>query len=72
MKLLGLLKFAKNAGRVAMAAGGVGSAATWGTGDVLEIIANLTALVGAISEAAVRIITVWAKANGKIPADAVL
>jgi hypothetical protein len=72
MKLLSILKFAQNAGRTALAVGGVGSAVTWGAGDVIEIVANLTALVGAVSEAVVRIIVAKAKASGKLPIDAVL
>jgi hypothetical protein len=72
MNLVKLLGLAKNAGRVALAVGGAGSVATWGAGDLIELVANLTALVGAISEAVVRIIAAKAKASGKIPLDAVI
>lgn len=70
MNLLKVLHFVKNAGRTALAVGTVGTAATWGAGDMIELVANLTALVGAVSEAVVRIILAHAKATGKLPLDA--
>ncbi len=70
MKLLSILKFAKNAGRTALAVGGVGTVATWGADDLISLIANITALVGAVSEGVVMVIVANAKANGRIPLDA--
>jgi len=70
MKLLSILRFAKNAGRTALAVGSVGTVATWGADDLISLVANLTALVGAVSEGVVQIIIANAKANGRIPLDA--
>jgi hypothetical protein len=70
MKLLSILRFAKNAGRTALAVVSVGTVATWGADDVISLVANLTALVGAVSEGVVQIIIANAKANGRIPLDA--
>jgi hypothetical protein len=70
VKLLSILKFAKNAGRTALAVGGVGTVATWGAHDIISLVANVTALVGAVSEGVVMVIIANAKANGRIPLDA--
>jgi len=67
--MIKILRFAKNVGRVALATGGVGTAATLGTGEIIEIVAQLTLLVGAVTEGLVRVIHAWAVANGKIAAD---
>lgn len=72
MKLLSILKFAKNAGRTALAVGVAGTTAAWGAGDYIELISNLIALAGAVSEAVVRIIVARAKARGTLPVDAVI
>jgi hypothetical protein len=70
MNLISVLKFAKNAGRTALAVGGVGTVTTWGADDVISLVAQLTALVGAISEGVIQIIIAKAKASGRIPLDA--
>ena len=72
MKLPAILNAVKFLGRGAIGAGAVGTAFTFGTGDTVEIIAELTLLIGALTEGAIRIIRAWAIANGKIPADTIL
>jgi hypothetical protein len=66
MKLLRVLKFAKNAGRIAMGGGAVTAGLTINIDEVISLIGALTALAGAVTEGLVRVIEAWAKANNRV------
>ncbi len=72
MKLPAILNAVKFLGRGALVAGGAGTAFTFGSGDAVELMAELTLFIGALTEGAVRIIRAWAIANGKVPPDVTL
>ena len=69
MKLAGILKFLKIAGRTAIGGGlaTAGSATALGADEWIAIIGATTALVGALSELIVKGFEAWGQATGRLP-----